>query len=118
MFRMKVFKLLFTMIVILVFASTAYALAASNTFTGNNSAGDGTEVISGFAVSNIDYTLNYANPSTISSVSFDINPVPTEARISLDGGTTWYDCTEAANTSCTVGGEAVSTAANLTVVAK
>ena len=48
MFRKSMFRSVIIMIVALVFASTAYALAASNTLSDAGKAGDGNNTVSGY----------------------------------------------------------------------
>ncbi len=51
MFHSRMFRSVIIMIVALVFASTAYALAASNTLADAGKAGDGNNTVSGYTVS-------------------------------------------------------------------
>lgn len=97
--------------------------ANSNT-VGSSSAGDGSGTISGYAVSNVHYTLDTNNPSNVTSLSFTIAPpLPAAgtgtARISLTGGSTWLAsnaCSGTSTVSCTVSAS-VGSLATLRVVA-
>ena len=86
MFHSRTIRSIVILIVVLVFASTAYALAAGNTFDANlgGKAGDGQEDVSGYEVSSVTYTLDTTNPSLIASVEFDLTPTgATNAAASL-----------------------------------
>ena len=108
-------------LIALVLTVATFAFAAANTVPPSN-AGDGTGVISGYTVTNVNYILNGANPSLIETVTFTINPAPPAAtgdvEIQLDG-TTWITCTNTAGSvSCPVAGSVTAlAAANLRVVA-
>lgn len=99
--------------------------ANSNNVPGS-SAGDGSGTISGYAVSNVHYTLDTNNPSTVTNLSFTINPaLPSggtgTARISLNGGSTWLlsnACSGTTTVSCSIpSGTTVTSLATLRVVA-
>jgi hypothetical protein len=74
MFNSRTFRTMIILIVALVFASTAFALAASNTMPTEVKAGDGSSNITGFTVSNVDYILQAGNPSYIKSVDLTFAP--------------------------------------------
>jgi len=103
-------------------AVVTYGFAASNNVPASN-AGDGQAAISGYAVSNVHYTLNSSNPSTIDTVTFTLAPAMVaggQTRISLDGGTTWLAagaCSGAGTITCTATGTSVLSLDNLRVVA-
>jgi ABC-type cobalt transport system substrate-binding protein len=77
------------------FALTAYAFTASNTFAdANNKAGDGSQTITGYQVSNIEYQLQAPNAAYIDSVSFDLNADAGEVKVKLvSTGSTYTNCT-------------------------
>jgi hypothetical protein len=83
-------------------AVTVYAIAASNTVPATR-AGDGSQAISGYTISSVAYGLNSSNPANIDSVTFTIAPTSaTTVKTSLNGGTTWYSCTNSSGSvSCT-----------------
>ncbi|MGI9658910.1 MAG: hypothetical protein ACR2OD_08375 [Gaiellaceae bacterium] len=102
-------------------ALTATAFTAANTVPATN-AGDGNAAISGYTISNVNYTLNAANPQNLDAVVFDILPVSASTiRVQVDTvAGTWYTCANAAGTvTCaTTAPQATVLAANqLTVVA-
>lgn len=124
MFHSRTFRSIVILIVALVFASTAFAMANSNSFeTDPTMAGDGSTGISGYYVSAIHYNLYSSDPSLIESVQFTLDAAATDVRAGIDG-------TYA--TSCSNGGSGndwtcdfdttsntvpVSSAANLQVIA-
>jgi hypothetical protein len=114
----RAIKISLIIIVMLATAGIASALAAANTVPPT-SAGDGSGVISGYTVSNIDYNLNAANPANIDSVEFDLNATAGTVTIKLvAAGSTWYSCTNAVNHwTCTTTGATVLSADELRVVA-
>jgi hypothetical protein len=112
-------RTLLAVMLVLILAAAVYGFAATNTVTAT-AAGDGTGVISGYAITNVAYTLNGSNPGTIDSVAFSINPTSAgTVRIKLvAAGSTWYNCTNAAGAvSCTTTGASVTAADELRVVA-
>src|SRR5262245_33686788 len=88
----------------LILATAAYGFAASNTVPTTN-AGDGSAAISGYAVSNVHYTLNATNPANIDSLSFTVSPaVPAGGAVHVKlvaAGTTFSGCTVTGGTSVT-----------------
>ena len=55
----------------LILSASAYGFAAANTFAdGPSGAGDGNQAISGYAISNVAYTMDASTPSNITSVAF------------------------------------------------
>jgi hypothetical protein len=98
MFNSRTFRSIIILIVALVFASTAYAMAASNTLADGGKAGDGNGAVSGYTVSGIKYNLDTTDPSLIASVEFDLSPTgATSAAASLTNTST---STETFATSC------------------
>ena len=76
-------------------AVLTYGFAANNTVPASN-AGDGSNAISGYAVSNVHYSLNSGNPSVLTNITFTVTPglaAGGATRISLDSGSTWLTCT-------------------------
>lgn len=110
----------------LILVASAFAFAAANVVP-ESGAGDGDGDISGYTVSNIDYTLDAADPSLLDAVEFDIasttgnaNP-PDVVKVQFNGAGAWYDCdatTLPGHADCALGGAVdVLNAANLRVVA-
>lgn len=82
----------------MVLATGAYGLTASNTVPDND-AGDGTQVVTGYTVSVIDYNLNATNPYNVDSVDFLLTAndgsyeEPDTIKVRLDSDTAvWYVC--------------------------
>ncbi len=105
----------------LVLAAAAYGFAAANTVPASY-AGDGSNTITGYVITNVHYTLAAPDPSAnIASVDFTIAPVVPatgSTLISVDGGTTWVSCTTgAAAVTCAAPGVTPATASTLQVVA-
>lgn len=95
------------------------AYTASNTFAGG-SAGQGAGGVSGYAVSNIHFTADAADPTRIAGVSFAIAPAAaTSVEVQLSPGTPWFMCTNAGGsvTCATPSEPAVASATALNVVA-
>ena len=63
-------------------ASGAYALTASNTFdVADRKAGSGTQTISGYAVSNVAYTVDAADNSKYSAVGFNLDAAAATGKV-------------------------------------
>lgn len=68
-------------------------LTAANTVPDSR-AGDGSGTISGYTVSNIDYTVLASDPTLMDQVTFDLDADPGatgEVKVNTDGA--WHDCT-------------------------
>jgi hypothetical protein len=107
----------------LVLVAAAFAFANTNTVEPSG-AGDGSDQISGYNVTAIRYTLDAADPSTITAVRFTIAPLGTQGapdtvKVQLNGGGSWYDCTNSgARWTCPItGGMNVAAATQLRVIA-
>lgn len=94
----------------MVLATGAYGLTAANTVPDSD-AGDGTDAVTGYAVSVVDYNLNATNPYNIDSVDFLLTAsdgsyeLPDNVKVRLDvSANVWYTCT----------GQGVATATNQT----
>ena len=98
----------------------AYAYTAANTVPAT-SAGSGATAISGYTITNVQYTLNGTTPTNIDAVTFTISPTAAstvKAQVASAG--TFYSCVNTAGSvSCaTTSPQATVAAANqLTVVA-
>lgn len=128
MFRSRNIKWFLIVLVMFILASVVYAFAASNTVT-DSKAGDGSGTITGFAVTNVVYTLNPTDPTTLQTVTFTLDSAAGTVKLCMVGSGTppaftctgsWYPCTVTGGTSvsCTIGGAVTVLAANaLEVVA-
>ncbi len=121
MFNFRYSKLFVVVLVVMIFATAAFAFAASNTVPASN-AGEGATAIGGYAVSAVTYTYDTANPSMISTVSFTIAPGAAKAGVSLTTGGLLQACTGTGSApytafTCTISGVSVLNAVTLRVVA-
>jgi hypothetical protein len=120
MFNSRMSKLFIVVVVALIFATAAYAFAASNTVPGTV-AGEGAGVVSGYTVSAIVYNLNTTTPSNIDSVTFTLSGAASTVKASVTPGT-FYSCTNVSgnNWSCTTTAPqaTVTGATNLDIIAK
>jgi hypothetical protein len=117
MFRSS--KWFILVLIVLIFATSAFAFAASITgLPATTRAGEGATVIGGYTVSNLDYVLTAGNPSTVSAVNFTLNAAATDVSVSLDGGTTFDTCSDLGsnNWGCTTT-TSVASANQLVIVA-
>jgi len=105
----------------LVLAVSAYGFAAANTFANPTALGDGSQTISGYAVSNVKYTLDAAvDPATITTVTFDLagTPVAKYAKVQLVATTgDVYPCvvtgsSSPATATCAIAGAVTGAAAD------
>jgi hypothetical protein len=101
MFRSRMLRTLLITILVLVFATTAYALAASNTVPSSY-AGEGAGAVSGYDVTNLLFNLNASNASYIDSVTFTLDAAATDVMVRLETTGSYYACTNPSgfNWSC------------------
>ena len=119
MFYSRISKTFLVTIVVLIFATAAYAFAASNTFSdATNSAGDGADTISGYTVSNVAYTLDTSNPANVTQVAFDLDAAATTVKVSLSGEAL-QSCVDGGSNhwTCAISGVTATAANNLRVSA-
>ncbi len=108
---------------VLLIMIAAYAYAAANEVP-ETGAGDGSDIISGYTVTNVHYTLDNANPANISSVSFNIDPSAGagpvgDVRVQLVTAGSWFNCnvTGGNQATCTISGVTALAADQFRVVA-
>src|ERR1051325_9960049 len=65
-------RIALTLGIIAIIAVSAYAFTNSNTVPGSY-AGDGSQTISGYNVSNIAYSLNNTTPTNLDAVAFTLD---------------------------------------------
>lgn len=118
-------KTLAIILALAVIGVVVYGFAAANSVP-ESGAGDGTGTVSGYTITNINYTLLASDPTKVDQVEFDVAATSGagdagDVRITVDAGTTWITCTNAVNHwTCDfgVGSEpSVSAISNLQVVA-
>ena len=81
------------LVLLLLFVGTAaYAFTASNTVPPTR-AGDGSNTISGYIVSNVDYNLEAANPANIDSLEFDLDAAAGTVKAKVLSSAAYTDCT-------------------------
>ena len=117
MFRSS--KLFFVVLVVLIFATSAFAFAAANTMPASTYAGEGASTTSGYTVSSVVYNLNATTPSNIDNVTFALNAAASNVKIRLVTTGSYFTCTNTAgfNWSCTTAGVTVAAADEFRVVA-
>ncbi len=111
-------------LLLVILATAGFGFAASNTVQTSR-AGDGQATISGYNVTQIDYTLE-TDPSNIDSVSFQLAggaTAPGDVKVKLvQTGTTWFNCSQGGTTlpatyTCDVSNTTVLSADEFRVVA-
>ena len=119
MFNLRI-RHLAVLLLILILTASAYAFAADNTVPASK-AGDGSNAISGYTITNINYELvsKNADPTDIDEVKFDLDTAPGangEAFIQLNSvAGTWFPCTVAGTAvTCDTSGSSVPLGTTLT----
>jgi hypothetical protein len=119
------FKVLLSVLVVLVIAGSAYAFAAANTIEAS-SVGSGTSTVSGYVISNVEYNFAAGDPTEVASIEFDLDKAAGTVKIQLDStavtGDTdwdWAPCTiSTLHVTCTPSATLLTTAIkNLNVAA-
>ena len=118
MFKFRSSKMFFIVLIVLVFATSAFAFAATNTVPATY-AGEGASTTSGYTVSSVVYNLNATTPSNIDNVTFALNAAASNVKIRLVTTGSYFTCTNTAgfNWSCTTAGVTVAAADEFRVVA-
>lgn len=106
------------LVLALMIGAISYGFAAAN-IVPESGAGDGSGAISGYTVTNVNYTLNATNPANIDAVTFDLAPTagagePTTVKVKLvSTGSTYYSCSAGVSPSwsCDTTSPVVTTAA-------
>lgn len=111
----------FGMIVLaLILAATVYGFAAANTVPGTY-AGDGSDTISGYTVTNVAYSLyGDLDPTDIDGISFDLDANAGSVYVSFDNGVSWHDCSPgspSSSISCSGLNESALAASQLRIIA-
>jgi hypothetical protein len=111
-------KLFIIVLIVLIFATSAFAFAASNTMPAPGFAGEGVTVTSGYTVSNVVYALNGTTPSNIDSVKFDLDNPATTVKVRLVTTGSYYGCSVSGSTwTCLTPGVTVTAANEFRVIA-
>ncbi|MBC8503306.1 MAG: hypothetical protein H8D34_00480 [Chloroflexi bacterium] len=101
--RSKSLRVLALLVLAFVMAVATYGFAAANTFEGGSDAGslgEGSGTISGYNVTNITYTVDTSNPSSISVVDFTLDAAASTVKAAFNGGA-WIACTSAGGNNWT-----------------
>src|SRR3990172_4066597 len=103
---------IFVLMLVLIFATAAFAFAASNTVPVTR-AGEGVSVTTGYTVTSVVYNLNATTPSNIDTVTFTLNAAASNVKIRLITTGSYYNCTNTAgfNWSCATTAPQVTVAA-------
>ena len=120
MFHFRSSKLFVVVLVVMVFATAAYAFAAGIAMPATSNAGEGDIPIGGYTVSAVTYTYSTADPSIITFVDFTIAPAAGKASASLVDGGSLQPCVltvGGTHAQCPGGGVTVIDADELRVVA-
>ncbi len=101
MFQVRPSKMFVVVLVVLIFATAAFAFAATNTVNPTY-AGEGASTTSGYTVTNVVYNLNATTPSNIDSVAFTLNAAASTVKVRLVTTGSYYSCTNTSgnNWSC------------------
>jgi hypothetical protein len=110
-------------IMLLVLAAVAYGFAATNNVEGS-AAGDGSEAVSGYDITNIHYVLDSGNPALVSSVQFQMaveaggagdDAATVYVELDSDAGN-WYSCNVSSypTVTCDLSGGSVSVGSTFT----
>ena len=112
MFKFRSSKMFFIVLIVLVFATSAFAFAATNTVPATY-AGEGASTTSGYTVTNVAYNLNAATASNIDSVAFTLNAAATTVKVRLVTTGSYYSCTNTSgnNWNCATTAPQVTVAA-------
>jgi hypothetical protein len=101
MFKFRSSKMFVVVLMVLVFATTAFAFAATNTVPATY-AGEGASTTSGYIVTNVVYNLNAATASNIDSVTLTLDAAASTVKVRLVTTGSYYSCTNTSgnNWSC------------------
>ena len=108
-------KLFIVVFMVLVFATVAYAFAAAN----KDPVRQGDSVTS-YAVFNIAYAFDTANPSNLTTVAFDLDNPASSVKVGLTDGDELQNCESATpftHWTCNLTGVNVSDVTSLRIVA-
>ncbi len=89
-------KTIISLLILAIIAAVVYGFTATNNVP-ESGAGEGSGVISGYTVSNIQYSLLPEDPTKIDRFTLSVvpsggNPPPIEVQVSPDDGVTWRGC--------------------------
>lgn len=89
--KLKSPRRLAALAVFAIIAVSAFGFAANTSFTGTNRAGNGTDNIGGYQVSNIQYSFESGDPQHIGGMTFNLNHPASDVQVRFDTDA-WTDC--------------------------
>lgn len=98
MFKFRSTKMFVSVLMVLVFATAAFAFAATNTVPASY-AGEGASVTSGYTITNVVYNLNATTASNVDSVTFTLNAAASTVKVRLVTTGSYYSCTNTSGTN-------------------
>jgi len=90
-FDIRRFRYVAALLAAVCVAVGAYAFTNSNTVPGTN-AGSGSGAISGYTISNVQYTLN-SDPTKMDAVTLTLDKAAGTVKVQVVTGGSWYSCT-------------------------
>lgn len=91
------YRVLALVIMLLILGTATYGFAAANTIADAGVAGEGSNTVSGYTVTNVSYTLDASDPTQLSAVDFTLDSAASDvyAGIDTNPATTiqWRSCT-------------------------
>jgi hypothetical protein len=89
-------KSLTVLFVLIILSAFVYGFAAANTVP-ETGAGDGSGTVSGYTITNVNWTLLASSPNQLDGVDLDVAATAgagaaSDVRVTVDGGTTWVTC--------------------------
>ena len=94
--RVKPRSLVLALVAAVVVGGATYAFTAANTVS-TSTAGSGSGAVSGYSATNVTYTLNATDPSTVDTVEFDVSPTSTSiVKVKAGATIAWKTCSNAA----------------------
>ena len=90
--RRKKVRFLIAGLVTVGVVTATYGFTAANTVPGSK-AGDGEGAVTGYTISNIDYTLDAADPGLLDKVAFSLDSDPGSGEVRANVDNIWASCT-------------------------
>ena len=91
----KRYRILILVVLILILGTASYGFAATNTVADAGKAGEGSNTVSGYTVTNVSYTLNSTDPNQLDAVDFTLDSAASSVYAGIDDLSTieWRSCT-------------------------
>lgn len=91
------YRVLALVIMLLILGTATYGFAASNTVADAGKAGEGSNVVSGYTVTAVTYTLNSSDPNQLDAVDFTLDSAASDVYAGIDTSPSstieWRSCT-------------------------